>query len=146
MTGKWGVWESFSGKGSNGTPMCGISTAPTADRTVARSVAVKRFWRAKYLTIDIFKQSWDFQKGSTVDVSLSVDTGNVVVLHAYANGPILDLRTTYIADFLSSLAEGKFLFIGFPNQHEDGWGVALNGSRSAVLEMDKCMQAMESGG
>jgi hypothetical protein len=143
IAAKPGRWEAFSGKGFNGTSLCGISAEPIADRAVARSVAIKFVSGADYLTIDIYKQSWDIPKATHLEIELQFDGTGAVTFPAYGDGNIVDVRipTKSISDFLLSLSGHQSLRIGFPRGREGDWYVGLDGAKRAVKKLVECTQA-----
>lgn len=147
---KFGSWRPTSGTTSRGTKYCAVGAAVENDN-MGQNVFVKGYAGRDSITVDLYKDSWNFRSGSEVPVVLDVrtqeGTGLQETLSAYADGRILDVEVPLASagNFLMDLAASGLRVI-FPSGTDVRWILSDAGADDAVGNMLPCLDSISSTG
>jgi len=135
-------WKFSSFKAPSGKFYCSIMSA-VSNQNVGQNIVIKGSPSSNHLVIDLYKDKWNRQEGSTVNVMFDFGNNQPLTLPAYADGHILDIElpAEYTAIFLLEVAERSMLQIIFPDDNEDTWVISGQGAREAVKRMVPCLRA-----
>ena len=133
------AWEFFAGKGSRGTPFCGILSA-VDNKDIGQNIVVKG--SAAGLVVDLYKDKWIRPQGGKVRVAFDFVDNQPLVLTAYADAHILDVEIPKedTASFLLEIAERPALQVIFPDDDtEPTWVVGDRNAKAEVQKMTACL-------
>jgi hypothetical protein len=135
-------WEFSSYKAPSGKFYCSIISA-VSNKNIGQNIVIKGSPLSNHLVIDLYKDKWNRQQGSTVNVIFDFVNNQPLTLPAYADAHILDIElpTEYTASFLLELAERSALQVIFPDDDEDTWVVSGQNAKDAVNKMVSCLRA-----
>ncbi|HEX4301732.1 MAG TPA: hypothetical protein VHZ78_03000 [Rhizomicrobium sp.] len=138
-------WDFIAGKGSRGTPFCGILSA-VDNKEIGQNIVVKG--GAGGLVVDLYKDKWIRPQGGKVRVAFDFIDNQPLVLTAYADAHILDVEIPQedTASFLLEIAERPALRVIFPDDDKEAtWVVLDRNARAAILKMTSCMTKLVKG-
>lgn len=134
-------WQFSSYKAPSGKFYCSILSAVT-NKNIGQNVVIKGSPSSNQLVIDLYKDKWNRQQGSTVNVMFDFLNNQPLTLPAYADAHILDIElpTEHTASFLLELAERSALQVIFPDDDEDTWVISGQNAKDAVKKMVSCLR------
>lgn len=137
-------WKFSSYTTPNGKFYCSIMSA-VSNKNIGQNIIIKSSPSSEKFIIDLYKDKWNRQQGSTVNVMFDFLNNQPLTLPAYADAHILDIEfpAEYSATFLLELAEQPALQIIFPDDDEDTWVINSQGARDAVKKMASCLTATQ---
>jgi hypothetical protein len=146
-TGRFGVWETYSGIAFDGKPVCGLSSIGGR-----RQMHIKHFGSNDYFTVQIFNTDWRFVERAPVRVAfllganyLSVDINGWAVPRRGESPPFVELAISYntSADFWNSFRWASQGSLVFRTGNEGSWNIDLTGSNAAVSSFARCVSRLE---
>lgn len=134
-------WQFSSYKAPSGKFYCSVMSA-VANKNIGQNIVIKGSPSFNHLVIDLYKDKWNRQPGSTVNVMFDFVNNQPLTLPAYADAHILDIElpTEHTASFLLELAERSALQVIFPNDDEDTWVISGQSAKDAVKKMVSCLK------
>lgn len=135
-------WQFSSYKAPSGKIYCSILSA-VANKNIGQNVVIKGSPSSNQLVIDLYKDKWNRQQGSTVNVMFDFVNNQPLTLPAYADAHILDIElpAEHTASFLLELAERSALQVIFPDDDEDTWVISGQNAKDAVKKIVSCLRA-----
>ena len=132
-------WSFYAGTTPRGTAFCSILSAIKTSN-VGQNIAIKTFKGTENLVVDLYKDTWNIPQGTDVEVMLDFGDNKPIVLRAYGDGHIVDIRlpTEDTAMFLSLVVDRPFMQVVFPGGNEGTWFVGGRGARQAVSKLTSC--------
>lgn len=138
-TGRYGSWETYAGRSSNGRALCGITIG-----RAQQSFHIKYFEGNQYITFQMFKQTWQIPNNTQVPLHVLINFiprwnatargyNNFIQWHA---GPTEAVR------FLKLFTDGLLLQIVFLSGNETPWTISLNGSPAATRAFLTCYEGL----
>lgn len=134
-------WQFSSYNAPSGKFYCSMISA-VANKNIGQNVVIKGSPSSGHLVIDLYKDKWNRQSGSTVKVVFDFVNNQPLALPAYADAHILDIElpAELTASFLLELAERSALQIIFPNDDEDTWVISGKSAKDAVKKLVSCLK------
>ena len=134
-------WKFSSYIAQSGKFYCSVMSA-VANRNIGQNIVIKGSPSSNHLVIDLYKDKWNRQPGSTVNVMFDFVNNQPLTLPAYANAHILDIElpAEHTASFLLELAERSALQVIFPGDDEDTWVISGQSAKDAVKKMVSCLK------
>lgn len=138
-------WTAFSDRTPKGTPLCALTSAPTAGQTV-KNISVKKLGGDDHLNITMYKDSWKIPQGTSVITIIDFADGQPLTLESYGDGKVVDvaLPKEVTAVFLSLLIDSKVIRISFPKGKEPTWEASLASIRPQLKVFVECMRKQEN--
>jgi len=137
-------WEAFGGTTTNGTLVCGISTAPRG-----RYFGLKLFDKTNTLTIQISQKDWEITKGNKYGVTMRFDrhrtwraTATGIRFNDGDPGLEYEINRKELGNFNRELATSERLLIQFTNGMDD-FSLALSGAHDVEEEFRACIDKMQ---
>jgi hypothetical protein len=144
ITGRFAVWETFSGTASDGRPVCGLNSTGGA-----RSVYIKHFGNDNFFTVQVFNSDWRFGEVAPVRVALQFGSNYLSdELSGWAHpgrgavsSPFVEVWIRYSgsSDFWNSFrwaSQGRLIFL---TGNEGSWNINLSGSNAATSVFARCV-------
>lgn len=131
-----GLWTAYAANGTDGQPVCGLSTIG-AD---GRQIMVQQVSGQNGVHVVLDKPSWVIPDSTTVDVSVRIDAGGVMDEHASGNGTRLtvDLPFDRSVVFMRAMRYGSQIQVQFPAGNEPAWTGGLRGSSAMIDAFNEC--------
>jgi len=94
-------------------------------------------------TVELYKASWDFSKGSHPDVGITIDNAPLEHPDSAAHGSDIELKipSQYLVPFLFSVTDGRYFIVKYPGMGEADWIISLIGSKEAVASLVMCARS-----
>lgn len=135
-------WKFSSYKAPSGKFYCSVMSAVT-NKNIGQNIVIKGSPSSNNIVIDLYKDKWNRQQGSNVNVMFDFVNNQPLTLSAYADAHILDIElpTEHTASFLLQLAQQSALQIIFSDDDEDTWVISGQGASGSIKKMVSCLRA-----
>jgi hypothetical protein len=111
------------------------------DSSSGRSLYIKHYAQDDYLTVQIFKTSWNIKERTTLSVYARFDSTPAWTANAIGGHNVVEwyIAGSSFAKFTKEFGESTILTVGFPQGTERPWTVYLTGTAAIVNVWKKCM-------
>ncbi len=135
-------WKFSSYKAPSGKFYCSVMSAVT-NKNIGQNIVIKGSPSSNNIVIDLYKDKWNRQQGSNVNVMFDFVNNQPLTLSAYADAHILDIElpTEHTASFLLQLAQQSALQVIFSDDDEDTWVISGQGASGSIKKMVSCLRA-----
>lgn len=137
-------WKFSSYKAPSGKFYCSVMSAVT-NKNIGQNIVIKGSPSSNNIVIDLYKDKWNRQQGSNVNVMFDFVNNQPLTLLAYADAHILDIElpTEHTASFLLQLAQQSALQVIFSDDDEDTWVISGQGASDSIKKMVSCLRASD---
>lgn len=136
-----GVWSAFMGRTISGTRICGVDASDGGAGANRRSFAIRHFQDNNYLTVQIFKPSWDIPQGSRISFELLFDGRYPYNGKGAGEGNRLEwtIMRDITAEFLTRFTAGNSIQVRFPDGNEPPMTLSLSGTTAVMHAFSRCI-------
>jgi hypothetical protein len=136
-----GAWSAFTGRASDGMPICGMSTSWNN----GQFFSIKRFGSQQYLVLQAINPAWAFN-GSDVTVRMTMDEHDAWTASAATESGGTKLEFTVplasVKQFLQEVYASDQMELDMGANHIT-WDIDLHGTADIATAFGDCLDAME---
>jgi hypothetical protein len=145
-TSATGKWQTFSGIGEKGVPLCGMSTSFSDGRMVMLKVADGD----ANLYVEFAKPSWSIADNTKININIYIDSlpgwsGTATTYHG--KGTAFPIVETFLAGdagirFVKGFVAGNLMRVSFPGGTEPDWLISLEGTTAGLHNSSTCLNML----
>jgi hypothetical protein len=144
-TGRFGAWETFEGRSTQGNYICGMMTSEQG-----KSLLIKSYQNSEYFTIQVFSDDWIVPRATEVAVAFRF--GNMFNSERLrgeahpASPPVSAAVEVHIlyensSAFWNAFSWANTGYLYFLTGNEGSWKINLTGSNAATQQHLRCLES-----
>jgi hypothetical protein len=147
FTHRFGVWNNFEGRASDGKYVCGMST-----RGEEKTFTIKHFQDNSYFTLQVFNDGWNVPRETEVRVAIRLGgqfnsgslRGGAYPPQRRGGSPFVEVSIPYesSSSFWQAFRWANVGYLDFLTGNEGSWWINLTGSNSATQQYLRCVERM----
>jgi len=147
ITHRFGVWNNFEGRASDGKYVCGMST-----QGEEKTFTIIHFQDKSYFSLQVFNDGWNVPRETEVRVAIRLGgqfnsgslRGGAYPPRRRGERPFVEVSIPYesSSSFWQAFRWANVGYLDFLTGNEGSWWINLTGSNSATQQYLRCVERM----